>query len=254
MGGSSSLSSSMSSSSSSSSSASAASSSMMGSSSSQLSSSKSSLTSLTDQVSANDMYKEDRYHPDFKYDDAACKYSGEWGDCDPFKMIRVKEQRLISGSATCEEKRNITKPCSRDDFPPGTVWLLNEHKLCVAELQKLKSMIDDLHRYIDLIHQRGQALFNAYNELRKRLMDVRREIAIIGRRNHDAEQTIKRLRYEMEDWKSKSNKMEMDLNELKAQYSEMEKKVVADKEKNKALVTQKTELSETQVRLTSKLD
>ena len=47
-------------------------------------------------------------------------------------------------------------------------------------------------RYIDLIHQRGQALFNAYNDMRKKLGDVRNEIAIIGRKNHDAEQTIKR--------------------------------------------------------------
>ena len=90
------------------------------------------------------------------------------------------------------------------------MWLLKEHKLCVQELQKLKTMIEDLHRsdhyfysvlesfilvlrYIDLIHQRGQALFNAYNDMRKRLGDVRNEIAIIGRKNHDAEQTIKRF-------------------------------------------------------------
>ena len=91
------------------------------------------------------------------------------------------------------------------------MWLLKEHKLCVQELQKLKTMIEDLHRsdlitifsscwslvlvlrYIDLIHQRGQALFNAYNDMRKKLGDVRNEIAIIGRKNHDAEQTIKRF-------------------------------------------------------------
>ena len=71
---------------------------------------------------------------------------------------------------------------------------------------------------------------------------MRREISIIGRRNHDAEQTIKRLRViflilggflsfsfrrqvEMEDWKTKSNKMTMELNELKAQYKELENKV-----------------------------
>ena len=87
---------------------------------------------------------------------------------------------------------------------------------------------------------------------------------MIGRRNHDAEQTIKRLRVilffqivsddkykdkdnlslfpqivvnvffalkiqfdqvEMEDWKTKSNKMTMELNELKAQYKELENKV-----------------------------
>ena len=36
-------------------------------------------------------------------------------------------------------------------------------------------------------------MFNAYNDMRKRLGDVRNEIAIIGRKNHDAEQTIKRF-------------------------------------------------------------
>ena len=39
-----------------------------------------------------------------------------------------------------------TVECCRDDFPPGTQWLLAEHKHCVQELQKLKTMIDDLHR------------------------------------------------------------------------------------------------------------
>ena len=32
----------------------------------------------------------------------ACKYDGEWGDCDPFKMIKIKEERLISGGAECQ--------------------------------------------------------------------------------------------------------------------------------------------------------
>jgi hypothetical protein len=50
---------------------------------------------------------------------AECQYSGEWGDCDPFKMIRIKEERLISGGASCADRKNVTKPCSRDDFPPG---------------------------------------------------------------------------------------------------------------------------------------
>ena len=85
-----------------------------------------------------------------------------------------------------QERKNITKPCSRADFPPGaktrsnmkilrnekivrisksesfsclkeffcpgTIWLLKEHKLCVEELQKLKSMIEDLHRCFFLVH------------------------------------------------------------------------------------------------------
>merc|ERR1712033_63397 len=58
-----------------------------------------------------------------------CQYVGDWGDCDPFKMIRVKEERLVLGDGNCVEKKNTTQPCSRDDHPPGTHWLLNEHKL-----------------------------------------------------------------------------------------------------------------------------
>ena len=42
--------------------------------------------------------------------------------------------------------------CLKEVFCPGTIWLLKEHKLCVEELQKLKSMIEDLHRCIFLIH------------------------------------------------------------------------------------------------------
>merc|ERR1719290_777882 len=195
------------------------------------SSSASSSSSMTSEQSEagdihHDMHEDTvpRLHPEHN-EYAACKYQGEWGDCDPFKMIKIKEQRLMSGGSSCQMVKNITKPCSREDFPPGTLWLLKEHKLCVMELQKLKSMIEDLHRYIDLIHQRGQALFNAYNDLKKRLMDMRREISVISRRNHDAEQTVTRLRVEMDDWKTKSNKMQMELNELQAQYKEMENKV-----------------------------
>merc|ERR1739844_779209 len=214
-------------------------------------SASSSYSSCSSSSDSTNKEADDRLHP--AHDDyAACKYTGEWGDCDPFKMIRIKEERLISGSATCADSKNITKPCSRDDFPPGTVWLLNQHKLCVQELQKLKAMIEDLHRYIDLIHQRGQSLFNAYNELRKRLMDIRREISIIGRRNHDAEQTIKRLRVEMEDWKTKSNKMTMDLNKLNAQYREMEAKLKVSKETHETLVKEKEDLTLEQTRLNQK--
>merc|ERR1719244_1301554 len=199
------------------------------------SSSASSSSSMTSEQSEagdihHDMHEDTvpRLHPEHN-EYAACKYQGEWGDCDPFKMIKMKEQRLMSGGSSCQMVKNITKPCSREDFPPGTLWLLKEHKLCVMELQKLKSMIEDLHRYIDLIRQRGQALFNAYNDLRKRLMDIRREITIIGQRNHDAEQTINRLRKETDDWKTKTNKLQMELNQLKAQYKGMEIKVRASK-------------------------
>jgi len=183
-----------------------------------------------------------------------CRYVGDWGDCDPFKMIRIKEERLVLGGSECVEKRNITKPCSRNELPPGTMWLINEHKLCVMELEKLKNMIEDLHRYIDLIHQRGQSLFNAYNELRKRLMEIRREITMIGEHNHDAEQTINRLRKEVDNWKGKSNKMQMELNQLKAQLKGMEIQVRTSKINNDDLMKKKEELISDQARLNSQFD
>merc|ERR1719312_784236 len=200
--------------------------------------------------SGNDELVDNRLHPAHE-EYHGCQYVGEWGDCDPFKMIRIKEERLVLGDSNCVDKKNTSQPCSRDDLPPGTMWLIKEHKLCVLELQKLKTMIEDLHRYIDLIHQRGQALFNAYNELRKRLMDIRRELTIIGQRNHDAEQTINRLRKETDDWKTKTNKLQMELNQLKAQYKGMEIKVRASKMKNEELAKKKDELSTMQATLTA---
>ena len=108
--------------------------------------SASSKPSAISSVSSADKDQEDRYHPAHE-EDKECRYSGEWGDCDPFKMIKIKEERLLTGPVTCEDRKNTTKPCHRGDFPPGTMWLLKEHKLCVQELQKLKTMIEDLHRF-----------------------------------------------------------------------------------------------------------
>ena len=113
------------------------------------SASDSSKLSAYSSVSSADKAEEDRYHPAHE-EEKECKYSGEWGDCDPFMMIKIKEERLLTGPATCEDRKNTTKPCHRGDFPPGTMWLLKEHKLCVQELQKLKTMIDDLRRWESL--------------------------------------------------------------------------------------------------------
>ena len=126
-------------------------------------------------------------------------------------------------------------------------------------------------RYIDLIHQRGQALFNAYNALRTKLGDIRREISIIGRKNHDAEQTIKRyhliiikiyeftiffprLRVELEDWKSKTQKMQEELNLVKAQYKELERHVEEQREKERQQTALKEQLVEEQKILSARLE
>ena len=68
----------------------------------------------------------------------ACRYDdAEWSDCDPFEMIRFRTMRLISGGRQCEEIKNITKHCTADELPPGTKWLIAEHRKCIAELKRL---------------------------------------------------------------------------------------------------------------------
>lgn len=67
----------------------------------------------------------------------ACRYDeAEWSDCDPFEMIRYRTLRLISGGRQCEEVKNITKHCTADELPPGTKWLIAEHRKCIAELKR----------------------------------------------------------------------------------------------------------------------
>lgn len=63
-----------------------------------------------------------------------------------------------------------------------------------------------------------------------------------------------RLRVELEDWKSKTLKMQDELNQVKAQYKEMERRVEANKETNVALTQQKEQLSAENQELSSRLE
>ena len=58
----------------------------------------------------------------------------------------------------------------------------------------------------------------------------------------------------MEDWKSKTLKMQDELNQVKAQYKEMERRVEANKETNVALTQQKEQLSAENQELSSRLE
>merc|ERR1712002_762965 len=62
--------------------------------------------------SASSDVVDNRLHPAHE-EYHGCQYVGEWGDCDPFKMIRIKEERLVLGDANCVEKKNTTKPSAR---------------------------------------------------------------------------------------------------------------------------------------------
>ena len=55
-------------------------------------------------------------------------------------------------------------------------------------------------------------------------------------------ETLVRLRVELEDWKSKNNKMQEELSQVKAQAEEMERKVEESKAENQQLTETKDAL------------
>lgn len=158
-----------------------------------------------------------QYSSECKYDDAP------FTDCDPFHLVRWRTMKLITGGSSCESYKNETQQCSSDHFPPGTRWLVKEHKKCLSEMEHLKSLLAELNRWIDLIHERGQALFSAFNELRKHLEDVQRQIKDLHRESHNYQVMMDRLKKELEEWKVKSRKLRTEVDSLKAKYAQLER-------------------------------
>ena len=77
---------------------------------------------------------------------------------------------------------------------PGTRWLIEEHKKCLGELEHLKGLLSDLHHWIDILHERGQALFGAFQELKKHLEDVQRQIRDLHKTSHSYQVMMERLK------------------------------------------------------------
>jgi predicted nucleic acid-binding Zn-ribbon protein len=153
-----------------------------------------------------------------------CRYDDvEFTDCDPIKLTKWREKHLLAGGPICEKTKNETRSCDVGDFPPGTQWLIKEHKKCVSELDHLKGLITDLHRWIDLIHERGQALYSAFSDLRKHLEDLQRQIKGLHKKMHDNDVLIMRLTKELDDWKSKASKLRSEVDGLQAKYLQLEK-------------------------------
>jgi hypothetical protein len=59
--------------------------------------------------------------------------------------------RLISGGRQCDEIKNITKHCTADELPPGTKWLIAEHRKCIAELKRLDRAKGPSTYYVSII-------------------------------------------------------------------------------------------------------
>ncbi|QQP39021.1 Mucin-like spermatophore wall protein 2 [Caligus rogercresseyi] len=138
-------------------------------------------------------------------------------------FIQWRVRPLINGDGSCEPKKNDTRQCGNDQLSPGTKWLLAEHKKCISELEHLKDIIGDLHRWVDLIHEKGQSMFNAFNELKKHLEDIQHQILGLHRVNHDNEIIINRLKKELDDWKGKARRFQVELDEVKSKYTELER-------------------------------
>merc|ERR1711970_430781 len=127
-------------------------------------------------------------HPGMDGTSKACRYDDGpgWSDCDPFELIRFRVLRLIHGGSQCEEMKNITKHCTPHDFPFGTHWLIQEHRKCIAELNRLKAMISDLDKLkVDGEHQ---------------------------------QEVLKQLKADIEEWKTKARDLQTQLDELKAKF------------------------------------
>jgi len=119
--------------------------------------------------------------------------------------MRWRNKKLVSGIG-CALNKNESKQCGPDHFTPGTRWLVDEHKKCISQLEHLKNVVGDLHRYVDLIHERGQAMYHAFYELRKHLEDIQRQIRELHRQNHDNSVLADRLKKELDEWKERCRK------------------------------------------------
>jgi len=163
-------------------------------------------------------------HPGIDGTSKACRYDDGpgWSDCDPFELIRYKVLKLVHGGSQCESQKNITKHCTPHDFPFGTHWLIQEHRKCIAELNRLKAMIADLHKFIETLHTKGKELFAAYQKLKVKLDELQ---ATLEKMKHDGEhsqEVLKQLQEEMEEWRSKARDLQVELDEVKAKYHDLE--------------------------------
>jgi predicted nucleic acid-binding Zn-ribbon protein len=153
----------------------------------------------------------------------ACRYDeAEWSDCDPFELIRFRTLRLVAGGRQCEEIKNITKHCTADELPPGTKWLIAEHRKCIAELKRLKIIIADMSKYINALREKGRELFNSYLALKKHLEELKYTIDKLERENDQKKEVIAKVKEEMENWKGKARELQTQLDELKTKYRDLE--------------------------------
>merc|ERR1711862_270163 len=163
-------------------------------------------------------------HPGMDATSKACRYDDGpgWSDCDPFELIRFRVLRLIHGGSQCEEMKNITKHCTPRDFPFGTHWLIQEHRKCIAELNRLKAMISDLHKFIETLHTKGKELFAAYLKLKAKLDELKVTLDKLKVDGEHQQEVLKQLKEEIEEWKTKARDLQVQIDEVKTKYHDVQ--------------------------------
>ena len=66
-------------------------------------------------------------------------------------------------------------------------------------------------------------MYKAFAELRSHLEDIQSRIEQLHRANHDDRETTDRLKKELEDWKDKCRRVNVELEDVRARYENMEK-------------------------------
>ena len=79
-------------------------------------------------------------------------------------------------------------------------------------------------------------------------------VRVLANRSTDTNCLYFRLRVEIEDWKAKNLKLTEELNQVKAQYKEMERKVEESREQQQMLTAEKDQLSAEHQSLSERLN
>merc|ERR1711915_447770 len=144
----------------------------------------------------------------------------------------------MHGGSQCEEVKNITNHCTPHDFPEGTHWLIQEHRKCIAELNRLKAMIADLSKFIETIHVKGKELYAAYVKLKMKLDELTIQLDKLKVEGEHQQELLIKVKDEIEEWKSKARDLQVQLDELKSKYHDLEAEQNELTLKNEQLVTE----------------
>merc|ERR1711962_75929 len=171
----------------------------------------------------------------------ACRYDDGpgWSDCDPFELVKYRVLHLVHGGSQCEDVKNITNHCTPHDFPEGTHWLIQEHRKCIAELNRLKAMIADLSKFIETIHVKGKELYAAYVKLKMKLDELTIQLDKLKMEGEHQQELLIKVKDDLEAEQNqlnlKNDQLMTEINVLTKENEGIEKKIEKLKRDNEDL-------------------